>query len=472
MLKRFSVNFAVFAMALDLVLTLLALYVAAWVRPLLGGWGWARQVSSPPGALVRFPLYLAAGLIWLGVFLALSVYDPRRTYKAVDEFQSVSVATVFAILAFAGFLYLSYRDVSRWLFITFAVLDLVFLLAWRALARFTFRLLNGRAYRSRRVLIVGAGEVGQRVASMVRGYTWAGLHLVGYLDDDSQKRDNGLPVLGGVDDVRRVVEQERIDDVVVALPRRAYGRVNQLVAVLHNLPVHVRVVPDYFSLALYRATLDDFGGLPMINLRDPALNDVQRLFKRLFDLIVGGILTLLALPAMGLVALAIKLGSTGPILFCQQRVGENGRLFTMYKFRSMVDGAEGMQEQVNDVDDEGHMIHKKEDDPRVTRVGRFIRKFSLDELPQLFNVLRGDMSLVGPRPELPWLVEKYEPWQRKRFAVPQGLTGWWQVNGRSNKPMHLYTEDDLYYIQNYSLLLDIVILWKTIGVVLRGRGAY
>ncbi len=160
------------------------------------------------------------------------------------------------------------------------------------------------------------------------------------------------------------------------------------------------------------------------------------------------------------------------MLFRQQRVGENGRLFTMYKFRSMVVNAEELQEQVNEVDEEGHIIHKKPNDPRVTRVGRFIRRYSLDELPQLFNVLKGDMSLVGPRPELPWLVEKYEPWQRKRFAVPQGITGWWQVNGRSDKPMHLHTEDDLFYIQNYSLWLDLLILWKTVWVVLRGKGAY
>ena len=472
MLKRFSVNFAVFSIGLDLLLTLLALYVAAWVRPTFGEWGWATQLSSPPGVLVPLPPYLAAGLIWLGVFLALSVYDPRRTYNVVDEFQSVSVATTFAVLVFAGFLYLSYRDVSRWLFVTFAVLDLVSLLTWRALARLFFRALNGRAYRPRRVLIVGAGEVGQRVASMVREYAWTGLHLVGYLDDDSRKRQNGLPVLGSIDEVRRVVKRDGISDVVVTLPRRAYGRVNQLVAALHDLPVHVRVVPDYFSLALYRATVDDFGGLPMINLRDPALNDVQRLFKRLFDLAVGSIFTLVALPVLGSVALAIKLDSPGPVLFRQQRVGESGRLFTMYKFRSMVVGAEKMQERVNDVDGEGHVIHKKRDDPRVTRVGHLIRRFSLDELPQLFNVLKGNMSLVGPRPELPWLVEKYEPWQRKRFAVPQGITGWWQVNGRSDKPMHLHTEDDLYYIQNYSLLLDLLILWKTIWVVLRGRGAY
>lgn len=472
MLKRFSVNFAVFSMALDLGLTLLALYAAAWVRPSLGELGWARQLSSPPEALVPPPLYPAAGLIWLSVFLALSVYDPRRTYKAVDEFQNVSIATVFAILILAGFLYLSYRNLSRWLFVTFAALDLAFLLVWRVLARLAFRLLNGRAYRPRRVLIVGAGGVGQQVARIVREYAWTGLHLAGYLDDDPAKRENGLPVLGGVDDVRRVVERERIDDVVVALPHRAYGRVDQLVMALHDLPVNVRVIPNYFSLALYRATVDDFGGIPMINLRDPALNEVQRLIKRVFDLVVGGILTLLTLPVMGLIAVAIKLDSPGPVIFRQKRVGENGRLFEMLKFRSMVAGAEEMQEQINEVDAEGHIIHKRKHDPRVTRVGRFIRRFSLDELPQFFNVLRGEMSLIGPRPELPWLVAQYEPWQHKRFAVPSGITGWWQVNGRSDRPMHLHTEDDLYYIKNYSLWLDLLILWKTVWVVLRGKGAY
>jgi lipopolysaccharide/colanic/teichoic acid biosynthesis glycosyltransferase len=183
-------------------------------------------------------------------------------------------------------------------------------------------------------------------------------------------------------------------------------------------------------------------------------------------------LTLLCLPLMGLIALAIKLDSPGPVLFRQARVGENGELFHMLKFRSMVVNAEQLQTAVNEVDADGHLIHKREDDPRVTRVGRFIRRWSLDELPQFFNVLKGEMSLIGPRPELPWLVEKYEPWQRKRFAVPQGLTGWWQVNGRSDKMMHLHTDEDLYYIQNYSLWLDIYILLKTPWVILRGKGAF
>jgi lipopolysaccharide/colanic/teichoic acid biosynthesis glycosyltransferase len=175
---------------------------------------------------------------------------------------------------------------------------------------------------------------------------------------------------------------------------------------------------------------------------------------------------------MLLVAVAIKLDSSGPALFVQERIGENGQPFMMYKFRSMVVNADRMPGLPVLNDQDGVVVHKIPNDPRVTRIGRFIRRTSLDELPQLFNVLRGEMSLVGPRPELPWLVENYEIWQRRRFAVPPGITGWWQVNGRSDRLMHMHTEDDLYYIQNYSPLLDLQILWRTIGVVVRGRGAF
>jgi lipopolysaccharide/colanic/teichoic acid biosynthesis glycosyltransferase len=168
----------------------------------------------------------------------------------------------------------------------------------------------------------------------------------------------------------------------------------------------------------------------------------------------------------------IKLNSPGPIFYKQRRLGKNESTFFLYKFRSMIVDAESLQSQVTEVNEEGKFLFKSIDDPRVTRLGNFLRRSSLDELPQLFNVMKGEMSLVGPRPELPWLVANYEPWQRKRFTVPQGLTGWWQVNGRADRPQHLHTEDDLYYIQNYSLWLDTYILLKTILVVLRGTGAY
>ena len=175
---------------------------------------------------------------------------------------------------------------------------------------------------------------------------------------------------------------------------------------------------------------------------------------------------------MAVVALAVKIDSPGPIFFGQKRVGEGGRIFKMFKFRSMGVDAEARWDEVVRTTPDGQVIFKQENDPRVTRVGRFIRRTSLDELPQLVNVLRGEMSLVGPRPELLWLVEHYEPWQRQRLEVPQGITGWWQINGRSEKPMHLHTEEDLYYIQHYSLLLDLHILWKTLGVVIKCQGAF
>ena len=210
----------------------------------------------------------------------------------------------------------------------------------------------------------------------------------------------------------------------------------------------------------------------MINLRDPALNDVERLIKRIFDLVISGITLIVMSPILALVAFFIKLDSPGPALFVQERAGENGRLFKMYKFRSMVLDADSFLSELTEVTEDGDVIFKRIDDPRVTRVGKFLRRTSMDELPQLLNVIWGDMSLVGPRPELPWLVDRYELWQRKRFSVPQGITGWWQVNGRSDRPLRMKTEDDLYYVQNYSLWLDVYILMKTLFIVIRGKGAF
>jgi len=261
--------------------------------------------------------------------------------------------------------------------------------------------------------------------------------------------------------------------VVMALPLRAYHRSNQLAIQLHNLPVRVWVVPDYFSLALNQAGMENIAGIPMIDLRAPALNDYQRVMKRTFDLFVSILIAPFLLVLMGIVALAVRLDSAGPVFFLQPRVGENGRIFRMIKFRTMVQDAEKMRHIVEKVDGNGKIIqNKSQNDPRITRIGKILRRTSLDEIPQILNVFMGEMSLVGPRPELPHLVDQYEPWQRARFAVPQGVTGWWQVNGRSDKPMNLNTEDDLYYVQNYSIWLDFKILFRTLWVVLLRKGAY
>jgi exopolysaccharide biosynthesis polyprenyl glycosylphosphotransferase len=238
------------------------------------------------------------------------------------------------------------------------------------------------------------------------------------------------------------------------------------------LPVSVWIALGFFDLALYKTDVADFAGIPMLDLRASAIDGSQRLLKRAFDLLFGSLCLILFLPLMGICALAVLLDDGPPVLYRQKRVGENGRLFEMLKFRTMIRNADQAQASVEKTDESGNVLHKSRQDARITRAGRILRRFSLDELPQLINVVRGDMSLVGPRPEMPYLVEKYQPWQRKRFAVPPGLTGWWQVNGRSDRPMHLHTEDDLYYIQNYSIWLDIQIILRTAWVVLLGRGAY
>lgn len=471
MLRRFGVNYAIFSMATDIILTCLALFLAERLIHFI-----PQHLTNVRGQVFVFPhVYLVISILWGITFLVLSVYDPKKIYRAIDEFQIVTLAAVASALLFAGLLFLTKRDFSRWVFVIFVTLDMVFLLGWRILARIVFRV--GRMpVADRQVLIVGSGEAGQRVGQMIQEYRAMGLNLTGFLGDAPENESNPdefvIHVLGRVEDVREVVKEQSIHDVVIALPQREYAQINELVLALHDLPVQVRVVPDYFSLALYRATVEDFGGLPMINLRDPALNEVQRLVKRIFDLVIAGtLIAILALP-MALITLLIKLDSPGTTFFRQQRVGENGRLFSMYKFRSMIPDADKLIDEMTEISEDGHLLFKKENDPRVTRVGRFLRHTSMDELPQLFNVIKGDMSLVGPRPELPWLVGQYEPWQHKRLAVPQGMTGWWQINGRADKPLHLHTEEDLYYVQNYSLWMDIYILFKTPWVVVRGKGAY
>ncbi len=469
-MRRFSVNFAIFSLFLDAGFTLIALAIAVKVRPNLP----AVPFLRPTEPVIDLPLLLYAlvPLLYVSVFLASSLYDPKRTYRLVDELQTLTLAAAFASLCFAGLLYLSFefRGLSRWLYVVFIVLNLVLLVAWRLLTRFVFSL-AGAQPSTRRVIIIGSDDEAQQVARMIGEFHWMGLDLVGFVDEPNHQPPD-RPLLGDLTQLETLVHDNAVNDVVIALPTDKYRLVNRLMLTLHDLPVKTRMVPDYFSLSLYRAQAEEFGGLPMFSLRDPAMNDVERLVKRLVDLLLGGVGTLLALPALGLIALAVWLDSRGPIIFRQQRVGENGQLFTMYKFRTMVDGAEQMQPRVTHVNANGQLVHKKPDDPRITRVGSILRRASLDELPQLFNVLKGEMSLVGPRPELPWLAAQYEPWQRKRFSVPQGITGWWQVNGRADRPMHLHTEDDLYYVQHYSLWMDMLILFKTVWVVLRGRGAY
>ena len=469
MFRRFSVNFAILSMAIDATIVCLALFSATSLRPALGFLPFTQHypVQIPTPWLV----YSLFALEWVVVFQVMSIYDGRRNFRWVDEFSSLTLATLLASGVMAGTLYLSYRMVSRLLFVVFVMLAYAAVLSWRGLARLYFQSANG-SRSLRRVLILGAGVVGRDLMERVQSNPVRGVHVVGFLDDDYAKVENEPDVFGPLDQATEWVRELEIDDIVMALPQRAYLRMNRLIVELHSLPVKVWVIPDYFRLVLHKAAVIEFVGMPMLDLRAPALSDLQRLVKRIFDLSLTILSLPLTLPLMGLIALFVRLDSHGPVIFRQQRVGENGRLFVMYKFRTMQLDAEERRYEVEQLDEHGQLVHKQPNDPRLTRQGRWLRRTSLDELPQLFNVLRGEMSLVGPRPELPYLVDLYEPWQRQRFAVPQGITGWWQISGRSDRPMHLNSQDDLYYVQHFSLLLDLYIIIKTLGSVLRGEGAF
>lgn len=470
MLRRFSVNYVVFSMALDWVLIAIWLAISVLFRPTLSDLPFAKFIPAP--IPVPWFLYLVFPTLWVAIMLMLSVYDGRKNLHASGELSTLTKASIIATVSMAGTLYLSYREISRLLFITFVLMAFFSMLLWRLVARATIRYYQKDPAQRRQVLIVGAGALGQQIKERIQQEPDRGLRIVGYLDNGDYPVVPDAPYLGRIKDAAEQIERYSVDDVIVALPRSEHEQINLLVAELHRLPVRVWLIPDYFQLALHKAVIEDFAGIPMLDLRAPTLSESQRLAKRIFDLVVGVAILPFSLILIALIAIAIRIEAPGHIFLRQKRVGENGREFDMIKFRSMVPDADNMRHLVSTTDTEGHIIHKVPDDPRVTHVGRFLRRWSLDEVPQLWNVLLGQMSLVGPRPELPELVALYEPWQWKRFTVPQGVTGWWQVNGRSDKPMHLHTEDDLYYVQNYSLLLDLKILWLTAGTVLRGKGAF
>jgi len=470
MVRRFSVNFALISIGIDASFVCLALYIATYIRPQLHILPFA--ADYPGYVATPWLIYFLSVVVWIAILILFSVYDGRKNLKLIEEITHLTLASILAAVALAGILYLSYREVSRLLFSLFILLTYFLILGWHLVARFIVERNKSKSGSQRKLIIIGDNPLGRELHEYIVQNPQLGLKAFGFLNDCLVNVTRDQSNLGPIADATKIVKTLQVDDVVIALNQREYEQLNQLVSKLHTLPVKVWIIPEYFHLALHKAAIEEFAGIPMLDLRAPALNDYQRMMKRAFDLLISILLLPPVLILMGIVSIAIRMEGSGQVLFRQKRAGENGRIFEMLKFRTMVPGAETMADLVEYLDEEGHLIHKSDRDPRVTPVGGFLRRTSLDELPQLFNVIKGDMSLVGPRPELPYLVEKYQLWQRKRFAIPPGITGWWQISGRSDKPMHLNTEDDLYYVQNYSLLLDIYILIKTFGIVLSGKGAF
>lgn len=461
MMRHYSLRYLLFLYTLDILIVLGALVLSSALRIRIefGKFGVPEAFAIPP------VLYLIAPIIWLFAYSRANVYGPRQSPEFWRELRHILIGHGMAALIFFGALYLSYRDFSRVQAVYFIVLSLIGMVAYRLIARLFYRRFGQAISDARRVLIIGTGENARQIAAIVQHTGWAGLVFAGYVRLDQADSDPPTPLLGSLDDLPRLIEQHQINEVVIPLKwfdAHTSERITEIMRLLDSFAVNIRLAPDYSDLAYFQTSAEDFSGVPLIGVRERVFSPAQRLVKRLFDILFASLFLVITSPLGLLIALLIRLDSPGPVLFAQKRVGEYGRIFTMLKFRTMYSGSDNPDSEYS----------KRRDDPRVTRVGQFLRRTSLDELPQFINILRGEMSVVGPRPELPGLVNRYEWWQRKRFEVPQGLTGWWQINGRSDKPMHQHTEDDLYYIRNYSLWLDIQIILRTAFAVIAGKGAF
>jgi exopolysaccharide biosynthesis polyprenyl glycosylphosphotransferase len=368
----------------------------------------------------------------------------------------------------------------------FWILDVLLLLGGRFVLYVIRRSRRQNHNQHKVVLMVGAGKVGEDAVKNFHQYAWISIHVIGFVDDshDKQGRNiSGLPVLGTLDQVEEIVAVHRVTDTIIALPMRAHERIVDVCRKLQRLSVRVHVIPDLFSLSFPNAALEGFGGIPAIDLGRPGISEWQRLWKRTFDLVITSIIVVLISPFLLLIAILIRLDSHGPVIYRQLRIGENGQLFTMFKFRSMYTDSDPhmhkehvtrlIQENLKpeQIGDGKQKSLKLENDNRITRVGRFMRKFSIDELPQFFNVLLGNMSLIGPRPSLPYEVELFKEWHRQRFDAPPGITGLWQVKGRNKVAFDEMVRLDIEYIQKQSLWLDIKILLQTPLAVFTTRGA-
>jgi exopolysaccharide biosynthesis polyprenyl glycosylphosphotransferase len=462
------------ARILDVVVILVALSLADFARTHV-----AFGQSIPPEAEGFGPLITLIVLaIWVGASSQLELYRiDRSIHLSAQCLRAVVVSAAVAAL-FAGALYLTFRDVSRLLFAYFFVLTTLGLIGVRLLLT---GIVRWAVPMEQRLAVVGTGPVARTIAHSLRRSRFGSIprtRLVGFIQADDAENESSVtwrepePVLGEGPSpalLTLCAREHEIHEVVLALAPESSQRTTELVARLREANIGVRMVPDVIEFAATQARVETVGGIPMIYLRDPAIQAVEDAAKRSIDVALSGLLLALCSPIMAVIALAVRLDSPGPILYRAARVGRGGSIFTMYKFRTMHHGA--TVPEPRELDQFGQPVFKAAGDPRVTRLGRLLRRTSVDELPQLLNVLRGDMSLVGPRPEQPFIVQSYRPWQRRRLEVRPGITGWWQVEGR-DLPMHWHTDYDLYYIYNCSIGLDLKILARTLWAVIHGRGAY
>jgi len=413
--------------------------------------------------------------VWYGLLSLQGLYESFRT-KRLTETAWIIVKTGFLATLITGTLFfiLKLTYVSRIIMALFSLISISFLTLEKVLLIQGFKHARIGENNYKHLLVVGTGKRAEKFVQMVKEHPEWGMKVVGIIDDEPEKIGidvSDIKVIGLLKDIPNILHEKIIDEVVFIIPRLWLSRIEQSILNCEKEGIKVSVAVDLFNFEIGKLQATDLGGIPLMRLETTPGSPWQLFIKRGTDIIVSFVGLVLLVPVFLLTALAIKLSSRGPLFFKQVRNGMNGRKFTLLKFRSMVIGAEKMQEELRALNEMDGPVFKITNDPRMTKIGKFLRKASLDELPQLINVLKGDMSLVGPRPPIPGEVTNYETWQRRRLSMRPGITCFWQISGRSEIDFEQWMKLDLEYIDNWSLWLDFRILLKTIPVVLFGTGA-
>jgi len=454
---------------LEMGLTLLAIVIAYRIE----------QFLAPTNIeIYRYAAFTP--LIWVPLSYFMNKFGAYRGLR-VRSLMSYSWIVVRSLLFSLAVLVLllvmmNIDYVPRSWFLAFFIVDVVLLVLFRGiLIWWYFRRSIEKGENYLKILIIGTGDRARHLTKMLHEHNEWGIDVIGYLDTDVSmigEEIDGEKVIGTIDDIHKILTSNVVDEVIFAIPRSMIQEVEKIASACEVEGVKFRLMANVFQLNVTRMRLADLGGLPMLTFEPVAQNELMLLVKRLFDIAVTLFFMPLLLPIFILIAIAVRLESPGPAFFIQQRVGLRKRLFPMFKFRSMYQDAEERIKEIEHLNEAEGPIFKIKNDPRVTRVGDFLRKTSLDELPQLINVLLGHMSLVGPRPMSIRDVNLFDQGiQRKRFSVRPGITCIWQISGRSDLPFKEWLKLDLEYIENWTFLLDLKILIKTIPAVLFSKGA-
>ncbi len=466
MFKRHHQVFTAFRVLLDV-----AMVTAAFAGAYALRFGSPRTFpySELPPLRETLTVGALAVVLWPLVLRSVGLYRPQRQKSALDEVFGVFKATVLAGLLLVAVTYFVREDrYSRGALLIFTVLAFVGVGAMRFLFKEVLQALRRRGHNLRYVLVLGAGRLARQALEQIEAHRELGFRPVGCLSLTRARVGqsvDGTQVIGTVRDLREVLGRQQIDQVLVALPSRSFHRLPRIMEICADTTVDVKLVPDVYQYATLFGGLEEFGGLPIVNLQSVGVLGINAMAKRAFDMILSALFLALLAPLLLLVALLVKLTSPGPMLYRQERVGLDGKPFRMLKLRTMRHQAE----------QDGPRFAEPED-PRVTRLGSLLRRTSIDELPQLLNVLAGDMSLVGPRPERPIFIDKFRrhiPRYQLRHMVKAGMTGWAQIHGlRGQTSIEKRVEYDLYYIEHWSLLLDLRILARTLAGGFLSRNAY